>query len=377
MSRRAAAAPRPAWHGLVLLTVIIALVHVLGLGLVPAGREHDTAVPLGGKFSTRTIVLAPPAPAAPPATPVPTPAAPKPRPKPKPKLKPLPVQPLRAPAPEATESPLLTATLRSPTPSPPPSDPTPDTTGVPATATTEVPASAGAAATDAPQTTGTGTQALKIPGSTRLDFSVSGQQGTTPYQGGYGELNWLQNGTDYDLQLTLKLLFFTLFNQHSVGQIGREGLAPDRFAEKRRNRAEQATHFVRDTSRIVFSNNKPDVPLQPGAQDRLSVLVQLGALLAGDAARYPPGSTITVQTAGTSDSDSWTFNVEGDETLDLPVGTTPTRKLSRSPRREFDDKVELWLAPRLDYLPVRLRVTQAKGDFFDIQLRSVSAAGPN
>jgi len=375
MSRRAAAAPRPAWHGLVLLTVIIALVHVLGLGLVPAGREHDTAVPLGGKFSTRTIVLAPPAPAAPPATPVPTPAAPKPRPKPKPKLKPLPVQPLRAPAPEATESPLLTATLRSPTPSPPPSDPTPDTTGVPATATTEVPASAGAAATDAPQTTGT--QALKIPGSTRLDFSVSGQQGTTPYQGGYGELNWLQNGTDYDLQLTLKLLFFTLFNQHSVGQIGREGLAPDRFAEKRRNRAEQATHFVRDTSRIVFSNNKPDVPLQPGAQDRLSVLVQLGALLAGDAARYPPGSTITVQTAGTSDSDSWTFNVEGDETLDLPVGTTPTRKLSRSPRREFDDKVELWLAPRLDYLPVRLRVTQAKGDFFDIQLRSVSAAGPN
>ncbi len=218
---------------------------------------------------------------------------------------------------------------------------------------------------------------MKIPGSTQLGFSVSGQQGTTPYQGGYGVLDWLQNGTDYDAQLTLKLLFFTLLNQHSSGHIGNQGLAPDRFADKRRNRTELAAHFVRDTSRIVFSNNKHDVPLQPGAQDRLSVMVQLGALLAGDIGRYPPGSTITVQTVGTSDGDVWTFNIEGDETLDLPAGTYQARKLSRNPRQEFDDKVELWLAPILGYLPVRLRFTQSKGDFFDIQLRSVGQARSN
>lgn len=218
---------------------------------------------------------------------------------------------------------------------------------------------------------------MKIPGSTRLGFSVSGQQGTTPYQGGYGELAWLQNGTDYDAQLSLKLLFFTLLNQHSTGHLGSDGLAPDRFGDKRRNRTELAAHFVRNQGQIVFSNNKPGVPLQPGAQDRLSVMLQLGALLAGDAARYPPGSTITVQTVGTSDGDIWTFNVEGDETLALPAGSYQARKLSRNPRREFDDKVELWLAPDLGYLPVRLRFTQTKGDFFDIQLRSVTATGPN
>ena len=109
----------------------------------------------------------------------------------------------------------------------------------------------------------------------------------------------------------------------------------------------------------------------------LGLIVQLGALLAGDVTQYPPGSTITVQTVGTGDGDVWTFNVEGDEALDLPAGSYQARKLSRSPRREFDDKIELWLAPSLGYLPVRLRVTQTKGDFYEIQLRSVGAAGSN
>lgn len=218
---------------------------------------------------------------------------------------------------------------------------------------------------------------MKIPGSTRLDFSVSGEQGTAPVQGGYGELVWLQNGTDYDARLTLKLLFFTLLDQHSTGHVGAGGLAPDRFGDKRRNRAELAAHFMRDQGQVSFSNNKPGVPLRPGAQDRLSVMLQLGALLAGDVAQYPQGSTITVQTVGTGDGDVWTFNVEGDEALDLPAGNYRARKLSRSPRREFDDKIELWLAPSLGYLPVRLRVTQTKGDFYEMQLRSVSAAGSN
>jgi len=411
MSARAFAPPRPksrsAWRGLALLTIAIALAHLLALGLVPAGL-NDTATPLGGKFSTRTIVLAPlaapdmPALSPPaPATPKLAQAAPKPRPKPKPKPKPtLPPEPRTAPSPES-----VTPQAQAPTPPEPLPDAasTPDAsaeaTAAPASAAldasgnagvslgstgtastgagTAAPGAGAAPATGPNENIGSGTRAMKIPGSMRLGFSVSGQQGATPYQGGYGELAWLHNGADYDAQLTLKLLFLTFLNQRSTGLIGNDGLAPDRFADKRRNRPEQAAHFVRDQGQIVFSNNKPGVQLQPGAQDRLSVMMQLGALLAGDAARYQPGSTITVQTVGTGDGDIWTFNVEGDETLDLPAGTYQTRKLSRNPRREFDDKVELWLAPNLGYLPVRLRFTQAKGDFFDIQLRSANAAEPN
>jgi hypothetical protein len=38
--------------------------------------------------------------------------------------------------------------------------------------------------------------------------------------------------------------------------------------------------------------------------------------------------------------------------------------------------VELWLAPELGYLPVRIKQTQANGDFADFQLRDAQGARP-
>jgi hypothetical protein len=43
----------------------------------------------------------------------------------------------------------------------------------------------------------------------------------------------------------------------------------------------------------------------------------------------------------------------------------------RHPRKEYDTRVELWLARTLDYLPARLRITQANGDVADQQLKSL------
>ncbi|MNT86799.1 hypothetical protein D3C72_2271350 [compost metagenome] len=65
--------------------------------------------------------------------------------------------------------------------------------------------------------------------------------------------------------------------------------------------------------------------------------------------------------------------MEAPETLDLPAGATATLKLQRMPRKDYDQKAELWVAPALGYLPVRIRLTQANGDFADLQLRSSSA----
>ena len=49
-----------------------------------------------------------------------------------------------------------------------------------------------------------------------------------------------------------------------------------------------------------------------------------------------------------------------------------TLKLARQPRRDYDQKVELWYAPALGYLPVRSRITQANGDFVDQQLSELT-----
>jgi hypothetical protein len=208
---------------------------------------------------------------------------------------------------------------------------------------------------------------LRVPPSVRLKFAVTGQQGTVPLQGVFGELAWSQDGRAYDARLTLRFLFKTLRTQHSSGAIGPTGIEPDRFSDTRKT--EVASHFVRDQGQVVFSNNAPAVPLMPGAQDRLSVMLQLGALLAGDPARYPEDGAVAIQTVGPRDADIWLFKIGAEETLQLPAGEVAARRFTRNPRKPFDDTVELWLAPSLGWLPVRIRLTQPGGDFADMQLR--------
>lgn len=177
------------------------------------------------------------------------------------------------------------------------------------------------------------------------------------------ELLWMQDGANYDAVLEVRAFLLGAFSQMSSGQVSSEGLAPLRFADKRRN--EVAAHFERDRGKVSFSANTPEAPLLSGAQDRLSVIFQLAAMLGGEPARFPPATTVTLQVVGPRDAELWVFTVEGEETLALPGGPVPAIKVIRNPRREFDQRIEVWFAPSLGYLPARVKVTQANGDFVD------------
>jgi hypothetical protein len=198
--------------------------------------------------------------------------------------------------------------------------------------------------------------------SARLRYDVQAQmRGFT--LGGRAELAWRHDGQAYEARLEASTLGRPSRIQRSVGRITSQGLAPDYFSDKSRN--EQATHFDREKNRVVFSNNKPEAALAQGMQDRLSIVLQLAALLAGSPDKYLPGTTLTIPTAGTGDAGNWVFSVEGEEDLRLPGGSVRAVKLQRLPRKEYDQKVELWLAPRMDYAPVRLRLTNPNGDAVD------------
>ncbi len=184
-----------------------------------------------------------------------------------------------------------------------------------------------------------------------------------------GELLWLHDGANYEARMEVSGVFMGSRVQTSSGRIGAQGLAPTRFGDK--SRGQRAAHFDRDTGRVIFSVNSPDAVLLSGAQDRLSVLLQLASMLAGDPSRYPPSTTIPVQTIGPRDADTWAFTVEGEETLNVANAEYTTLRLTRNPRREFDTKVEAWFAPKLGYLPVRIRLTEANGDWVDQRLRSL------
>ena len=201
---------------------------------------------------------------------------------------------------------------------------------------------------------------LRIAEPVRLKYDVVGNK--FPYRLS-AELLWQHDGTSYNARLAFSAGFLAVLSQTSSGQITEQGLEPVRFSDKKRS--EVAAHFVREQGKISFSANTPDAPLLSGAQDRLSILLQLGAMIAADPDAFAQASTLTVQIVGPRDAAIWLFTVDTEETLALPGGEQNALKLLRNPREPFDQKVELWLAPAMGYLPVRLRITDANGDFVD------------
>lgn len=211
---------------------------------------------------------------------------------------------------------------------------------------------------------------VKLAPSVRMELAATGQAKGLTYQA-TSEFLWQQDGGQYELRLTVSAFLIGALTQTSRGSIDATGLLPERFSDKRGRRSEQAAHFDRAQQRIVFSANTAPVPLVPGAQDRLSLFMQISGWLAADPARYLPGSGVTVEAVGTREAEPWVFVVEPTESLALPAGTVEAVHLSRAPRKPYDTRIDVWFAPALGYLPVRIRITQASGDYVDQQLKSL------
>ena len=392
-------------RALVLITALVLGLHWLLLSGMPLAW-HSPEQPSGRVFTTRSVTLAPPpAPAPPqPDSPAQTTPAAAPAPKPPARKKPAadatpprptadsgiaqapmaPEPPGTAPdtpaAPDATDDVVASAAGATPASdaAPPPAAPA---SAASAAAAAPAAADAAAAASGAsgvditPPGSGTGQASstapppVRIPPPTLLAFEVSGQAKKFAYNA-RAELLWKHDGNRYEARQEVSAFLVGSRTQSSVGQIAPQGLLPERFSD--RARSEQAAHFDYAKGRVTFSANTPEAPMGPGTQDRLSVFIQLGAMLAADPGRFVPGTQVTLTTVSARSADRWTFTVEGNETLDLPAGPTPALKLQRLPRKDYDQKAELWVAPALGYLPVRIRLTQANGDFADLRLRASS-----
>lgn len=345
-----AAPPKP----LLLLGAGVLAVHLFILQAAP-DRPMASTSPPAPPFLTRTVVLAP-------ASAAPAQAVPAPAPRPRKVASPAPPAP--TPAPTQASSPLPEPAPQAPTAPSPLADGSPapaEDPGADTLAESE-PDAAPPAAEPAPRAT-----AYAVPGSLKLRYDITGEVRHLSYSA-RAELLWRHDGDAYQARLEVGAFLLGSRVQASAGRITPEGLAPKRFSDK--VRSEVAAHFERDKGKVIFSANAPEVPLQPGAQDHLSIFVQLASLLAGDPERYPAGSAIEMQAVGTREADTWRFTVDGIETLQLPGGTQAALKLTRAPRQTYDLKVELWLAPALGYLPARIRLTQNNGDFIDQQWRA-------
>lgn len=206
-----------------------------------------------------------------------------------------------------------------------------------------------------------------IPASARLKYDVKGEIKGFPYHVN-GDLSWVQDGKTYDARMEISHFLLGSRVQTSTGQLTVHGLEPTRFGDK--VKSEVAAHFDREKNKVTFSANTPDVPLLPGAQDQLSVFMQLAAMLGAEPQRFPQGTTLPVQAVGPRSAEAWVFTVGAIEKLVLPGGELSAVRLWRDPAGTYDTKLEIWLAPDVGYLPVRIRLTQSNGDVVDQQWRA-------
>ena len=362
---------------LALLAVVVLALHTLALRgpFAPAALRPSAPPTLVQPLDTRLIAAAPVA--APPVRPAAESSPARER-KPQPPQEPLKFK--KKPAETLSERPqeapdLIAPDTASAVVTTPPDLPSAGTAPS-SEPSAESSAAAPGAATDAPQAAAppaglqtTPITAMALPPSVQLNYRMTGSAGGMAYQAS-AQLDWRNAGSHYDSRISVSAFLLGSRSLESRGEIDAGGLAPLRFADNSRKR-EQAAHFEPAKKQITFSSNAPPAVWLAGAQDRLSVFMQLSGMLAGNPAAFALGTRIAIYTAGPRGAELWTFLVEAEELLQVPLGELVALKLTSQLRNEYDRRLEIWYAPSLGYLPARFRYTQVNQDFIDQQLREV------
>jgi hypothetical protein len=192
---------------------------------------------------------------------------------------------------------------------------------------------------------------------------------------GSGRLLWQPAGERYEARLEAHVAGVHVLTETSSGLVGAHGIAPLRYTDTRARRSARAANFQRDKGRITYSGPPVEHPLLAGAQDRLSWMIQIGAVLNARPQLAAPGGRISFQVSGAQgDADIWNFRFAGVDTLRGESGPVRAVKFTREPRKAYDKLVEVWLDPARHHLPVRARATAtADGDVFELLLRDMQS----
>ena len=209
------------------------------------------------------------------------------------------------------------------------------------------------------------------PASTRVSFVLTGN-----YRGevnGSAQVEWIRVGTHY--QVNLDLLVGPEFapiiarRMTSEGELTAEGLVPSRYDEDTqvvfRDRRRVSVIFRPDE--VVLANGERR-ERWPGVQDTASQFIQLTWLFTMHPERLHVGGTVEMPLALPRKIDRWTYDVLDETVIYTPFGPLPTFHLK--PRRDVprpgELSAEIWFAPQLRYLPVRIRIEQDPETWLDL-----------
>nr|WP_255429179.1 DUF3108 domain-containing protein [Ramlibacter albus] len=269
--------------------------------------------------------------------------------------------------------------------------PTPDVTGLPSDAQTAKPpepsadapavaaqasspetpvAAAPVAAASAAQVAAGKPDLSSWPADTRLTYQLGGQFRSGPLFGD-AQVKWQREGARYEVRAEVNVSVWASLVMTSQGEVAPDGLSPAVYEEETNKRKRRHARF--DAEYVRLENGK-SVPRPPSVQDTASQFVELGQRFATGRAPLKAGEVVKVWLARPGAVDLWTYDISGPETLSTPkLGAIQAFHLTPRPIANPRGNIyaELWYAPSLQYLPVRIKLRMGEADYIDLAIETI------
>ncbi|WP_298927770.1 DUF3108 domain-containing protein [uncultured Ramlibacter sp.] len=351
MARRARlnAGSAPAGLALRLLAIGLAVLLAHGLALDWLARQLPAASVLRSQAEPMfTRLLQPQTPPAPPASEKKRPAAPVKQ---------------ASPATEsiAISSPAATATAAVTDAAPPPEPVAPQPPE--AAAAESLPEAATAAVT------ATADPADSWPADTRLNYQLGGRFRSGELYGD-AKVQWQRDGNRYQARIDIDVTLMVRLLITSQGEVRSDGLLPLAYEEVRRGKSRG---MRMDEASIFFADGRR-APRPGGMQDTASQFVELAHRFATGQERLEVGRSVDLWLARPNAVDLWTYDIVEREMLRTPrLGEIEAFRLKPRPIANPRGNItaEMWFAPSLQYLPVRIRVSMGEEAVVDLIVDSI------
>ena len=182
-------------------------------------------------------------------------------------------------------------------------------------------------------------------------------QGVTPTRG-------------YQVRLEMSLSSFVVVSMTSQGQLSDDGLQPQVYEEKLPGNVRRVAFHG---TQIRFNNGRVDVR-PTTVQDTASQFVELSQRFATGRESLKAGAEVRLWLARPGGLDFWTYDVLAPEILQTPeLGAIEAFHLKPRPLANPRGPIvaEMWFAPSLQFLPVRVRISLGGDNFVDLMVERI------
>jgi hypothetical protein len=207
------------------------------------------------------------------------------------------------------------------------------------------------------------------PIDTRLNYRLGGLFRHGELHGS-ARVQWQREDQRYQTRVDIDITLLVSLAMTSQGEVTPLGLKPEAFEELRRG-GPRTARFGEDS--VVLSDGRR-VPRPPGVQDTASQFVELSHRFSSGRDPLEVGRSVSMWMARPGGVDLWTYDVVGLDRLRTPdFGSVEAFHLIPRPISQPRGNItaEIWFAPSLQYLPVRIKVNMGEDTYVDLMVEKI------